>query len=489
MYSFEVLFALVNSMSKSEKRYFHLVADLQDGEKSYLKLFNILDSHKAFDDNLKKEIDSRFKGSSSDAARKHLYRVITKSLRQFESENSIESRLNILIQDSQILFNKGIIPLSLEQLSRAKELALRHEKYLHFIMAAKQELQFLARTQFVGITEDAMVEKQEHIKQFLEYETSASQHSTLYEVLQLRYWNHGMIRSPREVMMLNDLILEEHQVLNNHKISSFETKALHLNFQSTYFLMTGNMESSLSAYRELVELYDKYLPLWINAPIRYINLIDSILYDLRIMDHYDEMPFYIDRLKQVSSTTEGLSLIIKYRIFEHELQALADQKQIELAIKMVTENQPVLEKETAQLTLQMRTQLQFAITRTWFIAKDYSRALKQINEILNLPTGSLHQPLYVLCRLMNLQINASTDNMDHLSYAIRSIERKLRATQKIYGVEKLVITFAKRMLARKSLKDVKTQLQTLKENPVERQLIKELNLEEWIIGIQAKHFL
>jgi hypothetical protein len=79
--------------------------------------------------------------------------------------------------------------------------------------------------------------------------------------------------------------------------------------------------------------------------------------------------------------------------------------------------------------------------------------------------------------------------MDHLSYAIRSIERKLRATQKIYGVEKLVITFAKRMLARKSLKDVKTQLQTLKENPVERQLIKELNLEEWIIGIQAKHFL
>ncbi len=489
MYSFEVLFTLVKSMSKSEKRYFNMVADLQNGEKSYLKLFDILDSHKAFDDDLKKEIDAQLKGSSSDAARKHLYKVITKSLRQFESENSIESKLNILIQDSQILFNKGIIPLSLEQLARAKELALRNEKYLHFIIAAKQELHFLSRTQFVGISEDSMVAKQEHIKQFLEYETSTSQHSTLYEILQLRYWNHGMVRSQREVMRLNDLILEEHQILNNHKISSFETKALHLNFQSTYFLMTGNMESSLSAYRELVELYDKYLPLWINAPIRYVHLIDSILYDLRIMDRYDDMPFYIERLKHISSTTESLSLIIKYRIFEHTLQALVDQKKIDQALKLISDYKPAFERETTQLTLQMRMQLQFAITRTMFIAKDYSRALKQINEILNLPSGSLHEPLYVVCRLMNLQINASTNNTDYLSYATRSIERKLRATQKIYAVEKLVITFVKRMLARKSLKNLKGQLEKLKEHPVERQLIKELNLEEWIESIRVKHYL
>ncbi len=44
MYSIEHLFSLVKSMSKSEKRYFRLTTDLQQGEKGYLSLFDILDS-------------------------------------------------------------------------------------------------------------------------------------------------------------------------------------------------------------------------------------------------------------------------------------------------------------------------------------------------------------------------------------------------------------------------------------------------------------
>jgi len=165
-----------------------------------------------------------------------------------------------------------------------------------------------------------------------------------------------------------------------------------------------------------------------------------------------------------------------------------DQKQLDRAFQIIAEYKPAFEKETAQLTLQMRTQLHFAITRAWFVAGDYSNALKQINGILNLPTSSARQHLYVLCRLMNLQINASLIKTDYLIYAIRSIERKLRAEQKIYGVEKMMISFLKKLLNRKPIKNIQEQLKVLSENPYERQLMKELNLADWMASIGSKKF-
>ena len=161
MYSIEHLFSLVNSMSKSEKRYFRLTTDLQKGEKSYLILFDILEGFAAFDEALTKKLKKRFPGSTIEPARKHLYHVLIKSLRQFNSDQDVEWRLMTWLQDSRILYNKGLYELSLDQLGKAKRVALENEKYMHFVLAARQELQYLVRSQFGGISEDELIEKQE----------------------------------------------------------------------------------------------------------------------------------------------------------------------------------------------------------------------------------------------------------------------------------------------------------------------------------------
>ena len=42
-----ILLMLVNTLTKAEKRYFHLCANLQNGDKVYLTLFNLIDANTA----------------------------------------------------------------------------------------------------------------------------------------------------------------------------------------------------------------------------------------------------------------------------------------------------------------------------------------------------------------------------------------------------------------------------------------------------------
>ena len=220
MLPIDVLHPLVQSLTKSEKRYFRLTVSMQQGEKGYLRLFDCLDRHELFTDELKLELKTAFPGTTLEPARKHLYRVLMKSLRQFESDKSVEEKLMNLIQDSLILFNRGLISVSFEQLEKAKSLALEYEKFMFYILAARQELEFIIRQQFVGWDESKLIEKQEKIRELLEHELTVQQHASLYEVLLLRYWKTGVVRSLQESVRLNDLLLEEHQVINSQRLES-----------------------------------------------------------------------------------------------------------------------------------------------------------------------------------------------------------------------------------------------------------------------------
>ncbi len=485
MNSLEALFSLIASLTKSEKRYFRMVVDLQGGEKNYLTLFNVLEQATAFDDDLQKKLAELFPGLLLETPRKHLYRVIMKSLRQFENENSIDSRLLNLIEDSRILHNKGMLSLSLEQLAKAKDIALGHEKYLHYVIAARQEMEYLLKSQFIGITEIELVDKQERIKEFLEHETNASRHGMLYEVLLFRYWKNGVSRNERDVLRLNDLILEEHQLLNLQRIKTFESQKLHLHFQSTYFLMSNSTESSLQVFRDLDALYQSHQHLWKDSPAQYVQLIDGILYDLRLSANYSEMDFYFPRLSAIGGESESLKNKFKYKILEHRLHSLADQHKASEAMGVLQEILPVFAKETTQLTQLAKSQVQFAIARILFLAKQYHQALKYINTILNLSEASTQAQLYISCRLLYLQINSFLNSADHLAYAIRSVERKLKAERKMFGVEKLVISILKNWIVGKPVKNLSEQILVLKANPFEYKLMKELFIEEWIADLNT----
>jgi hypothetical protein len=484
MLSIEILFSLIRAMSKSEKRYLRILSAMQKGEKSYMALFDTLEKYSVNDEKVQAELQRIYPGSSIEPARKHLYRVVMRSLRQFDSEKDIETRLANLLQDSRILYTKGLLNQSLEQLERAKQLAISHEKFLHYILAARQELQYLVRTQFEGIDEYQLIEKQKKIKEFLEQENKVSQYSMLYEILLLRYWKNGMVRSQQEVTQLNDLLLEEYQLLNSRGEKSFEWQQIHLHFQSIYFQMTGNPKGSLNVFYELDLLFQKNEFLWKDAPLSYFHLLDGILNDLRWMGRYEEMPFFMDRMKAISSSGDSLNLLLRYGLMEHKLNQLVDQGEFAAAHEILKGDAANIEREAIQLPFHMHGQLMFAVVRVWLNVGNYSAALKVINNILNQPVSATNPSLHTLFQLMNLMVNALMNNRDYLHYAIRSIDRKLKSERKLHDTEQLILTVLKRWVVLKPVKELEERLALLSQNPFEHQLIKELCLPNWLVWMK-----
>lgn len=484
MTSISSLFSLVHSLTKPEKRYFRLSVSLQRGEKEYVKLFDLLELHQNFGSALKKDLNGLFPGSSVEPARKHLYRVLMKSLRNIQMEKQVEVRLMNLVQDSTILFNKGLVNESFQQLHKAKSMALKYEKFTFFILAAQNEIKHLIQLQFIGVDENTLIKKQEEINKLQGQLSTIHQHASLYELLLIRFWKSGTVRSLRESTQLNDLLLEEHMILNSQQSQSFESQQLHLQFQSVYFLMTGDPEGSLKVSYDLDKLFQQNAHLWADNPLYYVHFLNGILHNLRRMQHYEEMTFFLQRLNATAGISGSFALSIEYQVFEHELHRAVNQAQQAQALALIQQRSPLLDKEIDQLPIHIHAQLCLTIARAWYSAGAYSTALKYINRALSQPSNSLNRLLYVSCRLMNLLIHLALENTDYLHYEIRSSERKLKAEHSWYKVEQLVFHQIKQWLRNRSVNVTPEQLLPLLEDPFEKQLILELGLEEWVLSIQ-----
>ncbi|HSJ66084.1 MAG TPA: hypothetical protein VK921_00315 [Anditalea sp.] len=407
-----------------------------------------------------------------------------KSLRQFDSEKDVETILMNQLHESRILYHKGLIKLSFDQLERTKKQALHSQKFLYYILAARQELQYLTYMQFVGVNESKLLAKQSKIRELLEQEMKIENHSMLYEVLLLRFLKNGIVRSPAEIAQLNDILLEEYQITNKPGEPLFKSEQLHLHFQSIYFRMIGNPKGSLEGFYELDNLFQNNLHLWKHSPIYYFNLLDGILADLRAMEKYEEMPYFLDRLKNID-TSGNMVPMQNCRSFEYELKILIDNNKYE-DLKISLSEEKLFDNDLAQLPPQMRAQFNYTLALSYFCIREYSKALSILNHELNQPASLADQSSRINLLLLNLQVNSLMEKTDYVFYALRSVERKLKSERKLYHVEQLIISILKTWLAYKPLDKYKTRLEILSSSPFEHQLIKDLSLHEWISRLSLK---
>lgn len=121
----DVLFTLVKSLSKSEKRQFKLYAGRLGGnaEANFITLFNLLDKVSTFNDQLilKK---TNIKKQQISNTKAHLYKQILVSLRLNPVHQNVRSQIREQFDFAAILYNKGLYQQSLKILDKAKDFAL-----------------------------------------------------------------------------------------------------------------------------------------------------------------------------------------------------------------------------------------------------------------------------------------------------------------------------------------------------------------------------
>lgn len=103
-----ILLMLVNTLTKAEKRYFHLCANLQNGDKVYLTLFNLIDANTS-----PEQLYTRFcqiqDGRVSRPQSNHLYRVLLECLvRLREKQECPNKNFQLYIKGWRIIRTRNI---------------------------------------------------------------------------------------------------------------------------------------------------------------------------------------------------------------------------------------------------------------------------------------------------------------------------------------------------------------------------------------------
>ncbi len=129
----DILFQLIHSLEKAEKRHFKLYIKRSSAKEDLkiVQLFDAMDKLKVYDEKvLLKKLPGIEKPQLSNL-KTHLYKQILASLRLLKSTDSIDLQLNEQHDYAHILYKKGLFLQSIRILEKAKETAHAHYKFNH----------------------------------------------------------------------------------------------------------------------------------------------------------------------------------------------------------------------------------------------------------------------------------------------------------------------------------------------------------------------
>ena len=483
------LLILVKSLTKAEKRYFRLWSDLQSGDKTYLALFDLFDSLDVL-----QEISAQFKkkqeGKSFEMACKYLYKVLLDCLVKLREKQDVQTAICNKIAKSGILFERDLFENAIDELNKANRLASDYENDLLLHLVYRTELRYLSTLDFDGLSERELVAKQMKINEIIKHTRSYNQHIQLYDILKYRIIYKGYVRSDKQREAMNDLVLSELNLIANSSYRGFEAKKLHLLFQATYYLNSGNYKSAIRFYRDLITLFTKNKQVMQNPPIYYFSAIRGILDSLLVAGLYQEMPFFLSKLDDMVKINEySTEFLLSVRVarYYYEFSRLLHSGEFEMVKRVKEAAEETLFKKSHLLSHEDLLRLHLSTAILHISTGEYQLARKSMKHIFSSGKLFFAQPSYKIARLINLILQAELENYDFFENEIKSIKRNIHYEKQVYGVEKLIFRFVQDyplpVFEKNRLKlweQYRKDIMHIRQSKYERQLLKTFDFISWV---------
>ncbi|MDR1780829.1 MAG: hypothetical protein LBR50_08905 [Tannerella sp.] len=480
----DALVLLVSSLTKAEKKNFSSHCKKSD----YSALFRLIDKdHNVSAKELKQKFKQKHQGANFDATVTYLYKVLLDSLSDLRRDRDRFYCLFDNILKARILFEKSLFEEALDLLSSVKKEALVVENFYAMLYASRLELEYLMFLNFANITETALVNKHFHINEIQKKMQKISEQSALYEMLKYRLMHKGYIHSQKQKNTFNDLVISEINISSSNK-DSFEIKKLHLLFQSNYLIGIGDHESASNSLRELNQLFENNRHLWNDPPFYYVSMLEGILDNLRSIGSYDEMPYYIGRLKNIRNVPAGFQAHVSVLIFLYELFPYLDRGDFRLAKQLVDKHKNRLFADMINLNLMRRAELSLCLSIIHLGLGEYKKAQSiLISEIIH-DSRIYSLPLYRTIRLISLIIHYELEHNDIIEQTSRSIKRGISKTKDAYRVEYLMLDFLNKSGValhgaanrKELLRKLSPEMSGIRNNIFERQILKNFDFIAWI---------
>lgn len=487
------LFSLIQSLEKQEKRYFKLYLKKNGSgfNQNMIDLFNEIDKQKVYDEErIKKKFKTQSFIKQFHVAKNRLYQAILKSLDAYYAEASTEGKLQRLIHQAKILYEKGLQVQCKKRLDKARKLAIKDENFLYVLKILQLEVLFFDElTQVEKLKSQSLEGYQIGLKIIERYRNFME-----FNMMRTKLNEFLIQKSAGGNLKIENVFNEtELNLLKNEGTAlSFTALQRQLVINSIYYRLKGEMQKSLFYRKRLVEIFENNPPKIIGSAKAYITGLNNLLaiqLSLKYFKEALETVYKLEGLKKGSyfKLTEQRSLDISLRTYNGKYSIYMQTNNVLKAIESLTELEQFVTENSNQIPNTYQLILSYFIAISNFFKLDYQNATSWFYELLNHPAIDTNEEIHTYSRLINLLCYSQMNNESLFESFFKSTERYLKAKKINHKYVKSIMQNLKKLHKLHEKRELdkqwhtfKTEIEQLNDIEDEQKGIHNLRLLDWI---------
>ena len=488
--STDVLFQLIKSLEKGEKRSFKLYVQRNSGneELKVVQLFDALDKMDNYDEELLFKRNSEIKKQQLSNIKAHLYKLILTSLRIIEEKNNIDIYLHEQLDFARILYNKGLYHQSLKVLDKLKETAKQHHQITLQLQAVffEKKIEALHITRSISNRAEQLSKESDAIAQHL---LLVNQLSNLSLSLYSWYINNGHARNQLDVNAIKEFFEKNLPIIQNDELTFYEKLYLYQSYCWYGFIL----QDLLTYYRytqKWVSLFDEYSAMKTIEAGQYIRGLHNLLsanFNLNNFDKFNEVLEMFETF--IQSDAGAVNNNVKIQSFVYVTIAKINKHFLEGTFTEGLVLVPYIEQMLKEYYLQLDRHrvlvFYYKIACLYFGSGNNEKAIDYLNNIIHLKVD-LRSDLQCYARLLHLIAHFELGNDELLKYLMKSVYRFMGKLNNLSTSEEEMFKFIKKSFSLSPQQLIpafvvlKEKLENLEGNPLESRSFMYLDIIAWL---------
>ncbi len=485
-----MLFTLIKSLTKSEKRQFKLYVGRLDvnHHSKFLSLFDVLNKAKSYNE---RDILQSTEVTKKQLAnvKMHLYRQILVSLKLNPAHQNIRSQIREQMDFASILYHKGLYKQSLRILDKAKELAVSHEeKNLAFEIV---ELEKVIESQY--ITRSISTRADELCIQAKEL-SAANVIASKLSNLSLQLYNillkTGYVKDEEQSKRITEYFSAR---LPNYDLRQLGFREK-LWLYKAYLWYSFLMQDFLNCYKyalKWVELFEEHQHMIQLNPVFFLkgnNYLLEALFFLKQKVKFDQR---LQQFEQITASNsfpkdENIEALGFLYINLNRINAHFIDGSFKLGLGLIPKIEKQLPAYTDRIDEHHEMVFYYKFASMHFGSGNYAETVHYLDKITGNKSLTVREDLLCFSRILSLIAHYEAGQDEHLDQHLREVYKFLIKMNDLYAVQKEMIKFIRGLQdiyphdLKNAFRELLETLRVYEDHPYERRAFLYLDIISWL---------
>lgn len=478
---------LINSMSKTEKRYFKKFSELHGkvGNK-YLMLFDAISKQKTFDEEaLKKQFKGEAFLKQFPVAKNYLYSRILDALEFYHRDSSTHSSVRRNIYRAELLQKKGLYDQSMKTLQRARKEANELDLF-HALLEIQTQWEF-----------NAYLEKYDlpNLEKLIEEtaKTSALLSDTIVcrslSLQMVNLYNHYYRTRNKKILEQAEELMKSPYFKKVEEIKTFSGKLRIYEAKFFFWYAKGNLDAACIEGEKAAALCLSSPAQMKNNIKLYMVLLSNLFYLRSEQKKYTEAFEYLKKLVEISGHARTYSLLAKYfylynNAMLHYLYHTGKLKELEKKLSYVIHELALHESELSNYE---KIALLTNISISFFYLGNLKQSIHYMNILRNEYDMSVNPEAQYFLNIFYLIAHFDSGHHEILPYLVQSFNRFLKKKSYISKVETVMVDLLKKMPQpdkgknlTEAFNNMKNEIENIPKEKIHYYIFKYFDIVSWL---------